>query len=204
MLKLPNLVIAKRHNVIFNSKITNNNDFKGTKSNDNDANEDDDDIHDDDDNHKNMKFPPLNNKRNQIMYSRTTELINQINLIKKLLFLEIIVIKIQTYIRKYLSKLKVKKMKYYMCLFDKITYNIIDRYIDEISIEYSLDLVIEYIKKYNIQKNLKSIIYNEILIFINDLMQETIDLMMIDIVKEIISHATDIIIINRLVATAII
>jgi hypothetical protein len=144
-----------------------------------------------------MKLPPLINHRKQIMNSRSLELINQINFNKKLLLLEIIVIKIQTCIRRYLSKLKVKKMKYYMMLFDSITCYIVDRYIDEIVIEYSLDIVIKYIKKYNIQKNMKNIVYNEMLIFINELMEMTIDKMMVDIVKEIISHATDIIIMNR-------
>lgn len=194
---LPNLIISKKYNVVFNSKIPNittttNNDF-------NDENEEKDDVNDTaDDDHKNMKLPPLiNNHKKQIINSRSIELINHINLNKKLLLLEIIVIKIQTCTRRYLSKLKVKKMKYYMILFDSITCYIIDRYIDEIVIEYSIDIVIQYIKKYNIERNMKNIIYNEMLLFINKLMEETIDKMIIDIVKEIISHATDIIIMNR-------
>ena len=44
---------------------------------------------------------------------------------------------------------------------------------------------------------MKNIVYNEILIFINELMEVTIDKMMVDIVKEIIYHATDIIVMNR-------
>ena len=47
------------------------------------------------------------------------------------------------------------------------------------------------------ERNMKNIIYNEMLLFIHKLIEETIDKMIIDIVKEIISHATDIIIMNR-------
>lgn len=184
---LPNLIISQKFNVVFNSKITN-------ATANNDANDEDKEK---DDDHTNMKLPPLINHRKQIMNSRSLELINHINLNKKLLLLEIIVIKIQTCIRRYLSKLKVKKMKYYMMLFDSITCYIVERYIDEIVIEYSLDIVIKYIKNYNIQKNMKNIVYNEMLLFINELMEVTIDKMMVDIVKEIIYHATDIIIMNR-------
>lgn len=189
---LPNLIISKKYNVEFNSNIINT-----TTNNDViDDDEEKDHVNDTGD-HKNMKLPPLINQRKLIINSRSIDIINQINLNKKLLLLEIIVIKIQKYIRRYLSKLKVKKMKYYMLLFDSITCYIVDRYIDEIAIEYSLDIVIKYIKKYNVQKNMKNIIYNEMLIFTDELMEEMTDKMMIDIVKEIISHATDIIIMNR-------
>ena len=74
---LPNLIISQKFNVVFNSKITN-------ATANNDANDEDKEK---DDDHTNMKLPPLINHRKQIMNSRSLELINHINLNKKLLLL---------------------------------------------------------------------------------------------------------------------
>lgn len=136
-------------------------------------------------------LPLITNEIKESRSNKTQEILYRIEINSKLLYLECTVIKIQSMIRKYLAIKRVERLKYRIQLFLLLTEDYKNRMIEEVILQTSLEISINFIKCHQRYNNIKATVNNEIDIFINELINEYLIETFKNIVDETISEAID-------------
>jgi hypothetical protein len=135
--------------------------------------------------------------KNGIKESRSkvaNDLLTKMAMNNRLLFYELTAIRIQSIVRKYLSRLRVARMKRRMALFFKITKDCAERYLEEFILANCFEISLEFYRHHMRFRLLQDSVERELVVCAEEIIADALVSEIEDAAKETISSAIDVVV----------
>lgn len=144
--------------------------------------------------HIDQLLPLIKNGIKESKSKVANDLIAKMAMNNKLLFYEMTAIRIQSSIRKYLSRLRVARMQRRTALFIKITQDCADRYLEEFILANCFEISLEFYRHQRRFRLLQDSVERELVICAEEIIAEALISEIEEAAKETITSAIDVVV----------
>lgn len=116
----------------------------------------------------------------------------------KLLLFELCAVRIQTLVRRYVAKLRVRRIQRRTELFMRITKDCADRYLEEFVLSTCLEIGLNFYRQHHRYKLLQGSVERELVSIVDQLQTEVLQESILDVVNDTISDAIGVVVKMRL------
>jgi len=138
-------------------------------------------------------LPQISHEAKESKSVSVKELIDRIAINNKLLYFELSAIRIQSLVRRFLARLRIHRLRRRLALFLRVTEACAERYVEEFVLATAFEIALEHIRKHQKFVRMRDSVDRSLITCSDDILQELMDEMTVELTKETISEAIDVI-----------